>query len=338
MNKMKKRVAITSAARTAVGNLNGSLKTVPAEQLFSAVLRACLERSGNVDPLEIDSIQCGQVLQQMTCNNPAKWCAMDIGAKNAHGMTTNRICGSGYQAMVSAWHEIQTGHADIVLAGGTENMTRSNFFFPSEFRYKGFGQNDQVFYDPMKESHMGSQPAHIGPPEWMGVTGDRVAKMYNISREDCDRYSYETQMKNKIANEQGKFVKEIVPIEVDLGRKLGKFIFDKDEFGKPNTTMEALAKLKPAFGPDGVVTAGGATGFNDGAAAVLMMSEETAEKKGLEPMAFMVDYAIGVCDPLIMGVAPAYGIPKLMKQQNLTFEDVDLIEINEPLPHRCWGA
>jgi acetyl-CoA C-acetyltransferase len=160
--------------------------------------------------------------------------------------------------------------------------------------------------------------------------------MYNISREDCDRFAYETQMRNKAANEAGKFVKEIAPIEVTYKRK--SFVVDKDEFGKPNTTIESLAKLKPSFTKDGVTTAGNATGFNDGAAALVMMAEEEALKRGLPILAYMSDYAIGVCDPLIMGVAPAYGIPKLLKRAGLSIPDIDLFEINEAFAAQIMGC
>lgn len=335
---MTKKVAIVSAARTAMANFMGSLKTVPAENLFSIVLKACLERAGGLDPMEVESVQCGQVEQSMTCNNPGRWCAVDIGAMNAPGMTTNRICGSGYQAMVSAWQEIVTGHVDIALAGGTESLSRANFYLPSEFRFQGLGSGKKKIFDPNEEAHMNASPLHYCAPEWMGVTADRVAQIHNISREDSDRFAYEAQMKNKKAMEEGKFDKEIVPVPVDLGKKKGIVMFDKDEFGKPETTMESLGKLRPAFSKDGVVTAGTATGFNDGAAAVLMMSDETAKKKGLTPMAYMVDYAIGVCEPNVMGLAPGYGIPKLLKQTNLSHKDIDLYEINEAFAAQVLGC
>lgn len=332
----KKKVVITSAARTAVANFMGSLKTEPAEKLFSAVLIESMKRSNNLDPMLIESIQCGQVEQSMACNNVAKWSAWDVGCENAHGMTTNRICGSGYQAMVSLWSEIQTGHVEIGIAGGTESLSRANFYFPGEYRFEGFGSNKKKLLDPNEEAHMNSGPPRLGPPEWMGVTADRVASIHNISREDSDRFAYEAQQKNKIANEQGKFVAEIMPYEVVLRKK--SFVFDKDEFGKPDTTMESLAKLKPSFTKDGVVTAGSATGFNDGAAALVMMSEEKCEQLGLEPLAYMSDYAIGVCNPLVMGLAPGYGIPKLLKQTGLDYDDIDLFECNEAFAAQVLGC
>jgi acetyl-CoA acetyltransferases len=170
----------------------------------------------------------------------------------------------------------------------------------------------------------------------MGVTADRVASQYNISREDSDRFAFEAQIKNKVANEQGKFVKEILPVEVAIRKK--SFTFDKDEFGKPETTMESLAKLKPSFTPNGVVTAGSATGFNDGAAALVMMTEEKCEQLGLEPMAYMTDYVIGICNPLVMGLAPGYGIPKLLKKTGLDYDDIDLIECNEAFAAQVLGC
>ncbi|HEX3011412.1 MAG TPA: thiolase family protein [Syntrophomonadaceae bacterium] len=330
-----RKVVITGAARTAVGSYYGGLKSVPAEQLFSHVMRVAMERSGNLDPLAVESVVCGQVESSMLCNNPGRWCAIDVGCDNAHGMTINRICGSSYQAMASAWSEIQTGHVDIAIAGGTESLSQAPYYLPPEFRTEAGLSNRKKVFDPNEEAHMNSGPPRLGPPEWMGVTADRVAKMYNISREDCDRFAYETQMKNKAANEAGKFVKEIAPIEVTYKRKT--FVVDKDEFGKPNTTLESLAKLKASFTKDGVTTAGNATGFNDGAAALVMMTEEEAIKRGLPIMAYMTDYAIGVCDPLIMGVAPAYGIPKLLKRTSLEIKDIDLFEINEAFAAQCLG-
>ncbi|HWP95560.1 MAG TPA: thiolase family protein [Syntrophomonadaceae bacterium] len=330
-----KKVVIAGAARTAIGSYYGSLKTVPAENLCSITMKAAMERAG-VDPLEVDSVVMGQVESSMECNNMARWCAIDVGCDNAHGMTVNRICGSSYQAMASAWSEIQTGHVDIAIAGGAESLSRAPYYLPMQFRYEGLGSNKKSILDPNEQAHMCSGPPKLGPPEWMGVTADRVAQRYNISREDSDRFAYEAQMKNKAAMEAGVFDKEIVPVEVVIKKK--SFIFDKDEFGKPDTTMESLAKLKPSFTKDGVVTAGSATGFNDGAASLVLMSEEAAQKRGITPMAYMVDYAIGVCDPLVMGLAPAYGIPKLLKQTGLTHADIDLYEINEAFAAQVLGC
>ncbi len=330
-----KKVVITSAARTAVGSFMGSLKTEPAEKLLSHVMKAAMERSKNIDPMLIESVQCGQVEQSMACNNPAKWCAWDVGCENAHGMTTNRICGSSYQAMASLWSEIQTGHVDIGIACGTESLSRANFFLPGDYRF-GLGSNKKYLLDPNEEAHMNSGPPKLGPPEWMGVTADRVAQLHNISREDSDRFAYEAQQKNKKANEEGKFVAEIVPYEIVSRKKT--VVFDKDEFGKWDTTMEGLAKLKPSFTKDGVVTAGTATGFNDGAAAMVMMSEEKCEQLGLEPMAYMSDYVIGMAHPLLMGLAPGDGIPKLLKRVGLDYADIDLFECNEAFAAQVLGC
>jgi len=330
-----KKVVITGAARTAVGAYYGSLKTVPAENLASITMKAAMERS-KIDPLDVDSVVMGQVESSMECNNVARWCAIDVGCDNAHGFTVNRICGSSYQALASAWSEIQTGHCDIVIAGGTESLSRAPYYLSPNLRYEGIGSNKKSIYDPNEMAHMNSGPPKLGAPEWMGVTADRVAAKYNISREDCDRYAYETQMRNKEANAANKFAKEIVPVEVTIKKK--SFVFDRDEFGKPDTTTESLAKLRPSFTKEGPTTAGNATGFNDGAASLVLMSEETAAKKGIEPMAYMVDYAVGVCDPLLMGVAPAYGIPKLLKRVGLEIKDIDLFEINEAFAAQILGC
>lgn len=330
-----KKVVITSAARTAIGSYYGSLKTVPAEILCNTAMKGAIERS-KLDPMEVNSVIMGQVESSMECNNMARWCAIDIGCLNAHGMTINRICGSSYQAIVSGWSEIQTGHSDIVIAGGAESLSRAPYYFPLDYRHAGFGTNKKFLLDSNEQAHQCSGPPSLGNPEWMGVTADRVAERYNISREDSDHFAYEAQMKNKAANEASKFVKEIVPVEIKIRK--GTVIFDKDEFGKPETTMEGLAKLKPAFTANGVVTAGTATGFNDGAAAIVMMSEETALKKGLEPMAYMTDYVIGVCDPLVMGLAPGYAIPMLLQKTGLDYMDIDLFEINEAFAAQVLGC
>lgn len=329
------KVVLTSAARTPVGSFYGSLKTVPAEKLCSIAMKAAVERS-NIDPLEVDSCIMGQVESSMECNNMGRWCALDIGCLNAHGMTVNRICGSSFQAIASAWSEIVTGVSDIVIAGGAESLSRAPYYLPLDYRFSGLGSNRKYLLDSNEQAHMCSGPPVLGPPEWMGVTADRVAERYNISREDADRFAYEAQMKNKAANEAGKFVKEIVPVEIKT--KKSTTIVDKDEFGKPNTTIEGLAKLRPSFTKNGPTTAGTATGFNDGGAAVVMMSEDTALKKGIEPMAYMTNYVIGVCDPLVMGLAPGYGIPKLLAKNGLDYTDIDLYEVNEAFAAQVLGC
>ncbi len=330
-----KKVVITGAARTAVGSYLGSIKTVPAEQLATIAIKGALERS-KVDPLEVDSVILGQVKQTMEANNMGRWSALEAGCMNAHGMTINRICGSGFQAIVSGWHEIRDDISDIVVAGGAESLSQAPYYLPLNYRYEGLGMNKKSLLCANEQAHMNAAPADMYPQVWMGVTAENVAKKYNISREDADRFAYETQMKNKAAEDRGRFAREIVPVEIK-SRK-GTVIFDKDEFAKPDTTMENLAKLKPAFQKDGIVTAAGSTGFNDGGAALVMMSEENAEARGLEPMAYISNYAIGVCDPMYMGLGPAFGIPKLLKKVGWDYTDIDLFEINEAFAAQVLGC
>lgn len=330
-----KKVVITSAARTAVGSFMGSLKTVPVEQLATIATREAINRS-NLDPKDVDSVVMGHVEGSMEVNNLGRYTALLAGCQNAHGMQVSRICGSGFQAIVSGWHEILTGASDIVVAGGAESLSRAPYYLPLSVRYEGFGSNAKKLLCSNEQAHMNAAPKELYPQVWMAITAENVAEKYNISREDSDRFAYEAQMKYKAAMERGRFDREIVPVEVTVKKK--SFIFDKDEFPKPDTTLQGLAKLKPAFKKDGVVTAGSATGLNDGAAALVLMSEENAKARGLEPMAYITDYAVGVCDPMYMGLGPAYGIPKLLKKVGLKMEDIDLFEINEAFACQVLGC
>lgn len=330
-----KKVVITSAARTAVGAFMGSIKTVPVEDLATVATKAAIERS-KLDPLEIDSVIMGHVEGSMDVNNMGRITALKAGCMNAHGMQVARICGSGFQAIVSGWHEILTGASDIVVAGGAESLSRAPYYLPLSARYEGFGSNGKKLLCSNEQAHMNAAPKEMYPQVWMAITAENVAEQCKISREDSDRFAYETQMKNKAAVESGRFDREIVPVEIKSRKST--IIFDKDEFAKPDTTIEGLAKLKPAFKKDGIVTAGTATGLNDGGAALVLMSEENAEKRGLEPMAYIVDYAIGVCDPMVMGLGPAYGIPKLLKKVGLEMTDIDLYEINEAFAAQVLGC
>ncbi|MEG6523724.1 thiolase family protein [Desulfotomaculum sp. 1211_IL3151] len=330
-----KKVVITSAARTPVGAFLGGLKTVPVEDLAAIAVKEAVRRS-NLDPKAVESVIMGHVEGSMDVTNLGRHAALLAGCENAHGMQVNRICGSGFQSIVSGWHEILTGVSEIVVAGGAESLSRAPYYLPLNVRYEGFKNNSQKLKCANEMSHMNAAPSQMYPQVWMGVTAENIVERYEISREDQDLFAYESQMKNKAAVERGRFEREIVPVEIK-SRK-GSTYISKDEHAKPDTTLESLAKLKPAFKKDGTVTAGNATGLNDGAAALVLMSEEKAKSLGLEPMAYIVDYAIGVCDPMVMGLGPAYGIPKLLNKVGLKMTDIDLYEINEAFAGQVLGC
>ena len=249
----------------------------------------------------------------------------------------NRICGSGIQSIVNATQDILTGNSEIVVAGGAESLSRAPYYLPLEVRYDGFKMGNQELRDANTKYHHNCQPYPQFPIMHMGNTAENVVKRYEISREDQDLFAYNSQMKAKAAIESGRFEREIVPVEIK-GRKGAVTIIDKDEHPKPHTTLEALANLRPAFEKDGSVTAGNASGLNDGGAAVVVMSEEKANELGLAPMAEIVDFAVAGLDPSVMGLGPVFAIRKLLEKTGMAKEDIDLYEINEAFAGQMLGC
>ena len=331
------KVVITSGARTPVGAFLGDLKTVPVEELASIAIKEALKRSNNLDPKLVGDVILGHVESSGDAPNIGRNAALLAGLDHVPGYTVNRICGSGTQSIVNAAMDILTGGNDIVVAGGAESLSRAPYYLPLEVRYQGLTMGNHELKDANTKYHHNAQPHPQFPIMHMGNTAENVVRKYNIPREDQDRFAYDSQMKAAQAIENRRLAKEIVPVEVK-GRKGAVNIVEKDGHPRPNTTMEALAKLKPAFEKDGTVTAGNASGLNDGGAAVVLMKEEKANELGLAPMAEIVDWAVSGLDPNIMGMGPAHAIRKLLDKQEMQKEDIDLYEINEAFAGQMLGV
>ncbi|WP_071394739.1 thiolase family protein [Bacillus tuaregi] len=330
------KVVITSGARTAVGAFLGGLKTVPVEELAATAIKEALKRSNDLDPKLVDDVVLGHVESSGDAPNLGRNAALLAGLDHVPGYTLNRICGSGIQSIVNATQDILTGNSEIVVAGGAESLSRAPYYLPLEVRYDGFKMGNQELRDANTKFHHNCQPYPQFPIMHMGNTAENVNRKCEISREDQDLFAYNSQMRAKAAVESGRFEREIVPVEIK-GRK-GVTVIDKDEHPKPHTTLEALAKLRPAFEKDGSVTAGNASGLNDGGAAVVVMSEEKANELGLTPMVEIVDFAVAGLDPSLMGLGPVFAIRKLLEKTGMAKEDIDLYEINEAFAGQMLGC
>ena len=332
---MMKKAVITSYARTPVGAFLGSLKEVPVETLAATALAEAIKRSG-IDKASVEEVIMGHVISSTDAPDLARDAALLCGMVGTPAFTVNRICGSGLQAVASALQEIQTGVSEVVVAGGAEALSRVPYYLPLSSRYQPLRNGSQQLKCANEQSHFNAGPNSIYPAVWMGNTAENVVERYQIPREDQDLFAYESQMKAKKALDSGRLAQEIVPVEIK-GRK-GSVIVDTDEHPKPDVTMEGLAKLKPAFQKVGTVTPGNSTGMNDGAAAMVVMSEDKCQSLGLKPMVYVKDFAVAALDPMVMGLGPAYAIPKVLKKNGLTYEDIDLYEINEAFAGQVLGC
>ncbi|OLO27909.1 acetyl-CoA acetyltransferase [Alkalihalophilus pseudofirmus] len=331
------KVVITSGARTPVGAFLGGLKTVPVEKLAAITIQEALKRSNNLETTLIDDVVMGHVESSGEAPNLARNAALLAGLEFVPGYTVNRICGSGTQAIVNAAQDILLGGSEIVVAGGAESLSRAPYYLPLEARYQALKIGNYELRDANTTFHHNAQPYPQYPVMHMGNTAENVVKKYNISRDDQDLFAFNSQMRAKAAMESERFAKEIIPVEIK-GRKGTVTVVDTDEHPRPTTTLEALAKLKPAFEKDGTVTAGNASGLNDGGAAVVVMKEGKALELGLQPLAEIVDWAVAGLDPSLMGLGPAYAIQKLLEKQNMSKEDIDLYEINEAFAGQMLGV
>lgn len=334
---MEKKVVITSGARTAVGAFMGGLKTVPVQQLAAKAITEALKRSNDLNPDVVDEVVIGHVESSGESPNIGRDAALLAGLISAPGSSVNRICGSGMQSVANGLMLIQTGNADVVVAGGAESLSRAPFYLPLEARFEGLKMGNSVLNDANSTYHYNAQPAPQYPRMHMGNTAENVVRRYSIPREDADKFAFDSQMKAKAAMERGRFDREIVPVEI-AGRKGAVTVVDKDEHPKPATNMEGLAKLKPAFEKEGTVTAGNASGLNDAGAAVVMMSQEKADTLGLEALVEVVDFAVVALDPSVMGLGPVYSIRKLLEKTGLSKEDIDIYEINEAFAGQMLGC
>lgn len=319
---MVQEVVIVSAVRTAIGSFGGSLSNIPVPKLGAYVLKEALNRAG-IEAEQVDEVIMGNVLQAGVGQGPARQAAMEAGIPfQVPSMTINKICGSGLKAVHLATQAIQLGEADVVLAGGMESMSLAPYLLPKA--RTGYRMGNQEVVDSMINDGLWCAMNQYH----MGITAENVAAHYGISREEQDEFAALSQQRAQKAIEEGKFKAEIVPVEVPQ-RKGDPIIFDTDEFPRKGTTVEGLSKLRPAFKADGTVTAGNASGINDGAAALLLMSAKKAEELGLKPMAVIRANANAGVDPALMGTGPVPATKKALAKAGLTIADLDLIEANE---------
>jgi acetyl-CoA C-acetyltransferase len=317
----REEVVIVGAARTPVGTFGGSLADVPAPRLGATAIRAALERAG-VAPEQVEEVIMGNVLQAGLGMNPARQAAIAAGLPDTVPATTvNKVCGSGLKAVTLAAQAILVGDADVVVAGGQENMSAAPYLLEkARFGYRmGHGE----LYDSMILDGLWCALSDCH----MGVTAENVSERFGVSREEQDRFAAESQRRAAAAAETGLFADEIVPVEVQTRK--GPTLVDRDEHPRPDTTTEKLAGLRPAFKSDGGVTAGNASGINDGAAAVVVMSRRKAEQLGIKPLASIRSWASAGVDPAIMGIGPIPSTRKALARAELNLRDIDLVEANE---------
>jgi acetyl-CoA C-acetyltransferase len=323
-------VVITAAVRTAVGKFDGSLAKVSAADLGAHVIRALLARSG-VQPQLISEVIMGQVLTAGVGQNPARQALIHAGLPDGvPGMTVGKVCGSGLKATHLAAQAIKCGDADIIIAGGQENMSAAPHVLQGS--RDGFRMGDAKLTDSMISDGLWD----VFNNYHMGATAENVAKKYEISRREQDEFAAASQQRAEAAQKAGRFKAEIAPLEI--ATRKATTVFDSDEFIRAGTTAEALGGLKPAFSKDGTVTAGNASGINDGAAAVMMMSARRAEELGLKPLAWVKAYSSAGVDPQIMGMGPVPAAQLCLKKAGWTHQDLDLMEINEAFAAQAIGV
>lgn len=315
-------VVIVSASRTAIGSFGGTLSSVSAPQLGAVVIKDVLEKA-NVKAEDVDEVIMGNVLQAGLGQNPARQAAVSAGLPNhIPALTINKVCGSGLKAVHLAAQAIIAGDADVVVAGGMENMSQAPYL--SLDARNGMRMGNKSLVDSM-----------INDGLWcafndyhMGITAENICDQFGLTREEQDEFAAESQKRAAAAIEAGKFKDEIVPVEVPQ-RKGDPIVFHTDEYVRAGTTAEQLAKLRPAFKKDGSVTAGNASGINDGAAAVLVMSRKKAEELGVKPLVSVVANASAALDPSVMGLGPVPSTKKALEKAGLSINDIDLVEANE---------
>lgn len=325
---MSQEVFIVDGVRTAIGNFGGSLAPVRTDDLAAIAIKGLLEKNPVLDPMRIEDVILGCANQAGEDNrNVARMAGLLAGLPfQVAGETVNRLCASGLAAAINASRAIKDGSGDVYIAGGVENMTRgpwviskasAPFGRDSEMHDTSFGWR---FVNPKMEELYGTDS--------MGNTAENLAEMYGISREDQDKFAVWSQQKATVARDQGILGEEIVPVAIPQ-RKKEPVIFNQDEFIRSSTTMDGLAGLRPAFSKTGTVTAGNASGLNDGAAALLIASEKAVNEHGLKPMARILAGAVAGVEPRIMGIGPVYASEKVLKRTNLTLDQMDVLELNE---------
>lgn len=313
-------IVIVSAKRTAIGNLGGSLSSLPAHELGKTVIQAVLA-DANVAAHEVDEVILGQVLTAAAGQNPARQAAIAAGIPNEKtALTVNQVCGSGLRSVALGAQAILNGDANIIVAGGQESMSQS----PHAIRMReGVKFGNTELTDTMIKDGLWD----VFNNYHMGITAENIAEKYSISRDEQDKFAAQSQNKAEEAIKAGKFKAEIVPVKIK--QKKEEVSFETDEFPRVGVTAESLSKLRPAFKPDGTVTAANASGINDGAAAVLIMRASEAQRRGLEPLAQIVSWASAGVDPAIMGTGPVPASKKALEKAGWSVADLDLVEANE---------
>ena len=317
-----REVVIASAVRTPIGSFGGTLKNITARQLGAICIKEAINRAG-IDPASIDEVVMGNVLQAGLGQNVARQMAMDAGIpKEVPAFTLNKVCGSGLRAVGLAAQMIKAEDADIVIAGGAESMSGSGFVMPAA-RW-GARMGDTPMIDVMIKDGLTDAFNDIH----MGITAENVAEQWGLTRQDLDEFAASSQQKAVAAVKSGRFKDEIVPVTVPQ-RKKDPIIFDTDEYPKDGVTVDSISKLRPAFKPDGIVTAANASGLNDCGAAVVVMSLEKAEELGIDYLCKIKSYASAGVEPKIMGIGPIPASRNALDKAGLTIDDIDLIEANE---------
>lgn len=318
---MLKNVVLAGACRTPIGRMGGTLSTVPAADLGALVIAEAIKRAG-IAASDVDEVLMGCVLQAGLGQNVARQASIKAGLPvEVPAMTLNIVCGSGLNAVNQAAYMVQSGAADVVIAGGMENMSLAPYALPNA-RY-GYRMNDGKLVDLMVKDGLWDAFNDYH----MGITAENVAEQWNLTREEMDAFAAASQQKACQARADGRFKDEIVPVEVKQKKEV--VLFDTDEGPRDGTTAEGLAKMRPAFKKDGMVTAANASSINDGAAAIVVMSEEKAKELGVTPMAKWTGGALGGVDPSIMGVGPVASTRNLFAKTGLSIGDFDLVEANE---------
>lgn len=345
-----KNVVIVEACRTAVGSMGGTLKPLSAYDMACCVMQGILDRSG-IDPKEIDEVIMGQCRQTSDEPNIARMAALKVGIpETASAHTVMRQCASGMTAVQNGAMQIMTGVSDVVLAGGTESMSNAVFYLRNARWGVGTGNTELV--DAVTEGQFRSQPQEMYGRYNMGATAENIAAELGITREEQDNFAMMSQQRAIAAIDAGRFKDEIVPITVPQGRKKDPIVFDTDEYPKRETSLEKMAKLKPCFNIEkdedgklfntseltGTVTAASSSGRNDGASAMLLMSEEKAKQLGLKPLAKIIGMGTAGNDPRSMGLGPVYAVPKALDYAGLTIDDIQLIELNEAFAAQSLGC
>ena len=333
----KRQAYIIDGIRTPIGKLKGSLSPIRADDLAAIPIKELIKRNPSIDVEAIEDVILGCANQAGEDNrNVARMASLLAGIPvSVPGETVNRLCASGMSATVKAYHAIKAGEGDLFITGGVEHMTRgpmvlgkgsSPYSGTTEMHDSTFGWR---FINPKMEEMYGT--------DGMGTTAENVVEMHNISREDQDKFAAWSQQKAGTARDSGRLAKEIVPVEIPR-RKQDPYLFEHDEFMRPDTTAEVLAKLRPAFKKDGSVTAGNASGLNDGAGALLVASDQAVKDFGLKPKARIVAHAVSGIEPRIMGLGPVEAAQKVLKRAGMSLEDMDVIELNEAFAGQSLGV